>query len=305
MMNFKNKKFAIAVSIFCMLLWGSAVPLIKMTYRALGLGGSDVGPKILVAGIRFFMAGLLGIFYFILLRRRTGKAGEKIHLDVRYILILSLLQTSVQYLFYYIGLANTMGVKAAVIQAANSFFVVIFSALMIKNDRITGQRIAALLIGTAGILVVNLGGAADFSFHLAGEGAVLMATMFNAVATVYVRKYGQNQDAFLASGVQFLIGSIPLIVIGLIFSRVRLQFTPQAFLMLLYGGFVSATAFGLWSMVLHEQSSGEFGAYKLFIPIFGSMLSVLLLGERFTPNLAVGMVLVLAGLLVLNKKKKS
>ena len=42
------------------------------------------------------------------------------------------------------------------------------------------------------------------------------------------------------------------------------------------------------------------GMYKLFIPIFGSVLSVLILGESFTRNLFVGLVLVIIGSLVLN-----
>lgn len=42
------------------------------------------------------------------------------------------------------------------------------------------------------------------------------------------------------------------------------------------------------------------GMYKLFIPIFGSVLSDIILGESFTRNLFVGLVLVILGSLVLN-----
>lgn len=48
------------------------------------------------------------------------------------------------------------------------------------------------------------------------------------------------------------------------------------------------------------HSANEMGMYKLFIPIFGSVLSVLILGESFTRNLFVGLVLVIIGSLVLN-----
>lgn len=297
--SFKNKKFAIAISLFCMVLWGSAIPLIKSTYTTLQIGPDDIGGKMLVAGIRFFFAGLLGLTYFFLLDREKANAKN---LTWKYVLILSLLQTSIQYLFYYVGLSHTMGVKASIIQASNAFFVVIISALILKDDKITLQRMISLLIGTAGILVVNFQSGSELSFHLNGEGALLAATIFNALATVYVRKCGKNQNPALATGLQFLIGSLPLIAIGWIIRGEFLTLNLQATLMLLYGGFVSATAFTLWSMVLKYQSSGEFGVYKLFIPIFGSIFSILILKEDFTLNLLIGMVLVLVGSLILNRK---
>ncbi len=178
--------------------------------------------------------------------------------------------------------------------------MVIISALILKDDRITLRRVLSLLIGTAGIIVVNFQPGSGASFHLNGEGAILLSTMFNALATVYVRKYGKEQDPALASGLQFLIGSLPLILLGWYIRGEFLQLNISALLMLFYGGFVSATAFTLWSMVLKHQSSGEFGIYKLFVPIFGSVFSVMILGESFTSNLLIGMIMVLAGSLILN-----
>ena len=85
----------------------------------------------LVPGIRFFFAGLLGLFYFLLLNH--GKTPAR-PLSMKYVLILSLLQTSIQYLFFMWGLSHTPGVKASIIQASNAFFVVIISALILKDD---------------------------------------------------------------------------------------------------------------------------------------------------------------------------
>lgn len=304
----KHKKIAIAVSLFCMALWGTAIPLIKSTYQELAIDASDTGAKILVAGIRFFLAGLLALFYFAVFNRTEAKkaAAEPFRINPRYILILSFLQTSVQYLFYYIGLSNTSGVKSSIIQASNAFFVVIFSVLLIRGERITLQRAAAVFLGTLGIVAVNLNaGSAAGGFHLNGEGFILIATISNVFATIYVKKYGAGQDAMLSTGLQFALGAVFLLVIGLFLCREIPHFTPLSLLMLLYGGFISATAFSLWTMVLQCQSSAEFAAYKLFIPIFGSLFSVLFLHEHFTRNLLLGMLLVLLGSYVLNLRIKT
>lgn len=294
---FKNKRSAIVISLFSMMLWGSAIPLIKATYREMEVAPDDAGAKVLVAGARFCIAGLMGLVYFLLLHREKK---TPVHISWKYVGILCLFQTSFQYSFYYLGLSRTLGVKAAVIQSCNAFFIVILSALMMKDDRLTPRRLLSLLIGTAGIVVTNFQAGTSLHFRFTGEGFILIAALFGALATVFVRKYGKHQDPALASGLQFFLGSLPLIVLGAALCHEWPKVTPAAVLMLLYGGFISATAFMLWSMVLRYQNSGEFGVYRLFIPVFGSLFSVLFLKERFTASIFAGMVLVLLGSLILN-----
>ena len=298
----KNKKFAIIFSIFAMFLWGSAIPTIKTTYLELGIGASDTGQKILVAGIRFFMAGIITLIYFLIFDKNY-KDFKK--LDWKFVIILGLIQTSIQYLFYYIGLSNTFGVKSSIIQAANSFIVVIFSALLLPEDKINSKMILALVIGTIGIIITNtgkpIGGEA---MKLTGEGFIIVSTSVNALCTVLVRKYGKGMNGYLLTGLQFFVGSIILIIVGRNLSGGWISFTSKAAILLVYAAFISATAFTIWTLVLQKHSANEFGIYKLFIPLFGSILSVIVLGEVFTLRLALGMVLVLSASLILNINKK-
>lgn len=298
----KNKKFAIIFSIFAMFLWGSAIPTIKTTYLELGIGASDTGQKILVAGIRFFMAGIITLIYFLIFDKNY-KDFKK--LDWKFVIILGLIQTSIQYLFYYIGLSNTFGVKSSIIQAANSFIVVIFSALLLPEDKINSKMILALVIGTIGIIITNtgkpIGGQA---MKLTGEGFIIVSTSVNALCTVLVRKYGKGMNGYLLTGLQFFVGSIILIIVGRSLSGGWISFTSKAAILLVYAAFISATAFTIWTLVLQKHSANEFGIYKLFIPLFGSILSVIVLGEVFTLRLALGMVLVLSASLILNINKR-
>lgn len=300
----KNKKFAILATIFAMVLWGSAIPTIKTTYMELNIGRSDTGSQILIAGIRFFLAGLLGLIYY---KKFSKEKSEKENISLKYIVILSLIQTSIQYMIYYIALSNTQGVKASIIQASNSFIVVILSFFLLPNEKIHPNTILAIILGTLGIVVVN-GGFSNMGseFNPLGEGLILISTTFNALSSIYVRKYGQNQDQFFATAAQFILGSIPLIIIGLIMNDKTLAFTPKSVILLAYGAFISATAYVIWNQVLKIYSANEMGMYKLFIPIFGSVFSVIFLGENFTLNLLIGLILVMLGSVILNvgKKKK-
>ncbi|KGF04957.1 DMT family transporter [Anaerococcus lactolyticus] len=297
----KNKKNAIIFSIFAMLLWGSAIPTIKTTYHVLDVSTTDTGAKILIAGMRFFLAGLITFLYLRLFNKEKIVKSE---INWKFIIIIGILQTFIQYILYYIGLSHIAGVKSSIIQASNSFIVVILSLLLLPGDKINKNMIIALILGTAGIIVTNLGkGASSEGFKFTGDGFILISTSINALCTVLIRKYGQKENSYFLMANQFIIGSILMIITGLLLKDGSLVFNIRAVILLIYAAFISATAFTIWTVVLKYHSAGEFGIYKLFVPLFGSILSVLILGEAFTLNLAIGMVLVLGGSLVLNLNK--
>ena len=301
---FKNKKNAIILSLFAMLLWGSAIPLIKTTYKVMQVPSDDFGLKILIAGVRFFMAGILAIFYHQFFKTKESKFSK---LNLKFVIILSLVQTTFQYFFYYIGLSNTHGVKASIIQAFGSFLIVIMAAAFIPGERLNLNKVLAVIIGTAGILVTNLNGDASGGISLKGEGFIIIATFFNALATILVSLKGRDQDPFLLTGSQFAIGGLVLIFGGIFLKKSAFYLSPLVCIMIAYGSFISATAFSIWTIVLQYHSAGEFGIYKLFIPIFGTILSIIFLKEKFTFLLFIGLALVIIGTLVLNMKnlKKS
>lgn len=295
----KEKRWAIIFSLMAMLLWGSAIPLIKLTYLHAGILPDDPGGKIFIAGIRFFMAGLLTYIYFFIFNKEKV---ERDKINFKFIIILALIQTTLQYSTYYIGLSNTLGSLAAVIQASNAFITVIISVILIADEKLTARKVAALIIGSIGLLIINLKDAGSFHFKLTGEGFILIATTLNAFASVLIRKYGRDQNSFLMTGTQFLLGATPLIIIGALTHTSLVNFDLKLFLMLSYGAFISATSFTIWTSVLQAHSASEFGIYKLFIPIFGTILSVLFLGEELTIYIILGLIFVLLGAVVLNKK---
>ena len=86
-----KKRNAILLSILAMLLWGSAIPLIKCTFTELGIGQGDAGLKILVAGIRFSLAGFLTLVYFKISEKGRPIAFKKVNWKFVVILALSLI----------------------------------------------------------------------------------------------------------------------------------------------------------------------------------------------------------------------
>ena len=83
-----------------------------------------------------------------------------------------MLQTVLQYFFFYVGLANTTGVKASIIEGVNVFVAVLVASLLFQQEKLTGKKIVGCLIGFAGVVIVNLGGSMDMGFRLTGEGFI-------------------------------------------------------------------------------------------------------------------------------------
>lgn len=92
----------VLTAVLCCVLWGSAFPAIKTGYAYFSIDSADHGAQILFAGLRFTLAGLLVIAFECVRRRKFLIPSRK---DLPAIGILSLAQTSLHYIFFYLGLS--------------------------------------------------------------------------------------------------------------------------------------------------------------------------------------------------------
>ena len=111
---FKKTPVMIFVAMICCFLWGSAFSCIKIGYKMFGISGNDISSQILFAGIRFTIAGVMVVIVESIRQRKFVKPKYP-----RYIATLSAFQTVIQYLFFYVGLAHTTGVKSSILHHSN------------------------------------------------------------------------------------------------------------------------------------------------------------------------------------------
>lgn len=296
---FENKKKGIVAALFCMFLWGSAFPVLKLSYEELNIPADDFMTKIYFAGIRFFLSGVLVFLYsFFFAKTKKGK------IDLKFLMLLGLVQTTIQYLFFYIGVGNTSGVKSSILQASSTFLIVLFSHFIFKDDSLSLRKIIALAFGFGGIFAANISMGLDLNFRLTGEGFLLMSSLANAAGTILVKLKGKDMNPLTLTLGQMIFGSFLLLIPGKVFQNSPLVWTPFAVVLLFYSAFISAAAFTLWYELLKHYKSGEISVYQLFIPIFGSFLSLALLpGEYLNYNLIIGLILVCIGIWILNRKR--
>ena len=123
----------ILLAAVCGILWGSAFPSVKTGYELFQIAPEDNASKLLFAGIRFGMAGLVTILFASLKRKRACLPDRR---NIAGILVLGLVQTTLQYVFFYLGLANTTGVKASIFGAVSTFFAVALAHFIYRDDRL-------------------------------------------------------------------------------------------------------------------------------------------------------------------------
>lgn len=291
------------------LLWGSAFPCVKIGYGLFGISSSDVATIIAFAGARFLISGALVVVAMSLVRRRPYVPARA---DWAPAVKLSVFQTTLQYLLFYVGLSRSAGVTSSIIEASNAFFIVLLAVYAFRTERMTWRKAAGCLVGFAGVLLVNLGGGgAGAHFSLTGEGLVFLSTISAAVSSNLAKRYSTEHDPVLLSGWQFVIGGAMLLAAGLAMGG---RIAPAdaanplpAVALLVYLGFISAAAYSLWSMALAANPVSRVAVFGFMNPVFGAVLSALLLGETsvVNPLLAVAaLVLVSCGIIVVNRGEK-
>ncbi len=300
---FMQKRVMIVAALFCCLLWGSAFPAIRLSYAQ--LGELDKYQMLLLAGIRFMLAGLF-VLAFAGLRLRIRLIPPR--REILLLLTVALLQTFGAYVLYYIGMAHTSGVKGSILVTLSVFLVAVFAHFMFRADRLSWKKGIGLLCGFAGVVVVNVSLLADepFSFTMAGEGLIVLHCVLGAGATVLVRKYATGKDMVRLSGAQLLIGGVMLTATGFAGNPKGIVFNTGAMLLLVYMAALSAVAFTLWFVLLKHHKATVLEQYKFAVPLFGSLLSVLLVpNEHIGAEMLAAAVLVAVGIWVVNRQEKN
>lgn len=301
----ENPKMVLPSAMLCCLLWGSAFPLVKIGFSWLNISSEDIPTEILYAGLRFTLAGVIAIIITSLI---SGKFLRPTMKSLPKVFSLSMFQTILQYLFFYIGLSNTSGVKASVIEAMNVFVALIVSCLIFRMEKITAAKIIGSIIGFAGVVIINVSkGDLAGGLTLKGEGFILISTVAYAFSSVLMKHWSNEENPMMMSAWQFLLGGIVMSILGFALGGRISGFDLKSVLLLIYLASLSAIAYSLWASLLKYYPVSRIAVYGFMNPVFGFILSAFLLGESeaFGLKSIAALVLVCLGIYIVNYTKKT
>ncbi|RZF31823.1 DMT family transporter [Paraburkholderia sp. UYCP14C] len=300
---FTQPKVLVILATVCCLLWGSSYPAIKIGYALLGITQNDIPSKLIFAGYRFVLAGLLLLILaafskkpvFDLNRRNSGQ-----------LMLLGFTQTAIQYVFFYIGLAYTTGVRGSILNSTTTFFSVLLAHFIYKNDKVSPRKALGCLLGFVGVMFVNFGdGLFEFAFSLLGEGFIVVAAFVLSAASIYGKRVSQSMDVMVMTGYQLGFGGAVLLAAGYAIGGSLHTFTLGSMALLGYLALLSAVAFTLWSLLLKYNQVGKVTVFNFLVPVFGTVLSAICLDENIMElkNL-VALVLVCAGIWLVTRSAR-
>lgn len=298
---FENNIMVVAGALICCLLWGSAFPFVKIGYAVFGIAANDTASQILFGGVRFFIAGTMAVIIGSILQKKLIYPRQD---EVGKVSFISLFQTTGQYILFYIGLAHTSGVRAAIIEGSNVFVAIFVASLVFKLEKLTARKVIGSILGFLGVIVINLTGKSlGEGSILSGDLMIFLSTFCYAVSSVLLKRYSKTSDTVMISGYQFIIGGMVMSLVGLLMGGSIELNGGRSLAVLLYLAFISAVAYSLWGVLLKYNPISKVAVIGFMNPVFGVILSAVLLseGSALGVQCILSLLLICAGIIVVNR----
>lgn len=297
---FQRPVWVVVFALTAAMAWGWAYPLIKLGFGAFGITQEMTGSKMLFAGIRFAISGLIILGIAACTRRKFAVARSR---NWWYILLFSLLNTTLHYACFYIGLSHSEGARAAILNSMGVFLLVLMACLFFKSDRLTGRKILGCIIGFVGILALNIGGGESGRFTLLGDGMIILNALCSAFAGLMTRGLRTRVDVFVGTGYSLAIGGLLLVLPGLMLDGTLPSITSAGVLILALLICISTLGFALYNKLLSCNPVGKVAIFNSLIPVVGALTSCLCLNEPFYWKYLLAAVLATLGIYIINKGK--
>ena len=273
---FQKPVWVVIFALTAAIAWGWAFPLIKVGFNAFGITADMTGSKMLFAGIRFAAAGLIVLS----VARSNGRSFRTSRLiDWRFILAFALMNTTLHYFFFYVGMSHSEGSRAAILNSLSTFLVVLLACTCFKSDKLTSRKMLGCAVGFSGILALNLGGSESGRFTWLGDGMIILNAICGATANLMTRGLSRRVDVFVGTGYSLTIGGLLLIIPGLVMGGTLPNVNLLGIICLILLIAISAIGFALYNKLLSLNPVGKVAIYNSLIPIVGAVTSCLCLGE--------------------------
>ncbi len=261
----------------------------------------EIGPFTLVAYRVLF--GVLFAGGAVFLQR---KAWPRSWADWFPFLILGVTSIAIPFFLITWGELSIDSAVASILNATVPLFTIVIAHLFLHDDKMTVQRVLGLFVGFIGVVVLlseDLTAGAHSS--TLGQAAVIVASIFYAASSVYARRKTQSAPG-LVRGAAPLVSATAIMwmIAPVIESPFKIPQLPLTWIAVLWLGVLgSGLALILWYYLLHEIGPTRTGMVTYIFPLGGVILGVIFLNEHLSWQLAVGALLIISSIIVVNWKR--
>jgi drug/metabolite transporter (DMT)-like permease len=280
------------LALFCLIAGGNIVS-IKFSNQGI--------PPLLAATIRAVVASCLLWLWARSLNIKVSLAARQVKHGVALGLLFG-----AQFLFLYWGVSFTDASRAAILVFCQPLATAVLCHFFLPDDRLHLAKAVGLCLSFVGLVIVFGSRSATLGeLHWVGDAMALAVGLLWAVNNLYMKKFveGTSITHFQTLFAHHFF-SIPLLLVGTIAFEWGRDISPQPTVLaaLVYQcTIVAFFGYLLWFRLLHRYPASRLVSFMFLTPLFGVILSGLLLGEQLTLQLWIGLGLVGAGIYLVNR----
>lgn len=281
------------------LIWGSSFLLIRISVEELN--------QFQIVFIRTGIAAL-GLNLVLLIR---GKRLPTNWQSLRSLILIGLGNTTIPFLLITWGEKSVESGLASVLQATASLFGLIIAHFSFADERITPQKVVGLAAGFAGVTLLASRSWADgqvITGDLLGQGAIVLASLFYAIFTVYSRKVCYNVEPMIVSTGAMTTAAISsgflMLVAPLLGGPAATplnEVSSHVLTSVLALGFVNTfIAYLIFYSLIPALGAARTTMVTYVVPPVGLLLGVVFLNEVLDARLLIGAAMIFMGIGIVN-----
>ncbi|TKB11811.1 DMT family transporter [Desulforhopalus sp. IMCC35007] len=279
-------------TVFLCILFGANAVAIKISFTGIGVFTS--------IGLRFSIAATALLLWAWWkkkpLRINKKQVGQQLIISTVFFLQMS---------WFYHGQNQTTASHGTLISNILPFVVMVLAHFILQNDRISRKKFFGLIFGFCGVLLLFFDKAGGGGSSVTGDLMIFVAVLHWGFNVVYIKKIIQDYHA-LQITIYPMFFTIPLFFISALIWDDRMIIFPissEVILSILYQSLVTASfGFIMWNTLIKKYGATALHSFVFIMPISGVFFGILLLGEPLTSTITGSILLVSAGLVVVNYK---
>jgi len=274
-------------------IWGSSFIFIRWLAPIIG--------PLATADARMLIAGVALVLFFLITRfkpewRKNG----------RHFLVIGLLNSAIPFVLYSLAALVLPAAMEAIFNSMSPMFGAIFAALWM-NETLTARKIAGLLLGVGGVVVMSsLSGLKLDASTILAVAACVLAPMCYGLAGVYIRtRASQVRPMAVAGGSQLLGGLALLPFVAIAPPHASAVDARVALIVVAFALLCSAIAYGIYYKLIADVGPTKALTVTFLIPVFAMVWGLLFLGETITWSMILGAVIILAGTFLVAARRRA
>jgi drug/metabolite transporter (DMT)-like permease len=214
---------------------------------------------------------------------------------------------AVEFILIYQGLLYTTATRAVLFIYLAPFFVVLGARIVLPADRFGAAQWLGLVLSFAGMLIAfGVPTPAMDPRQLIGDVMMVGAALFWAATTLIIKASPLTRVSAEKVMLYQLVVSAPIMTAAAAGLGERVTHLPSALALgsLVYQTvWVVSVTFVVWFALVARYSASRLSAFTFLTPLFGVAAGHLVLNEPLTRAFAAAVVLVAAGLVLVNRAR--